>query len=354
VISDREIMSVGRTTAIYTLIAFVAAGLIATITLTSLLNQLVLERLVRLIEGVHEIGANKDLGRRVALGGNDEFSHLSNTIDETMSALEQAEHERREAEAKRQRMWDDVIASRRNFLATISHELRTPLTPIRGYADLMLHGIGGEVTPEQRHYLQVIHQNSRRMEAMVNDILVVGQLDAGRVELRIDRVALGPIVQSVLAMLEQQIQKHEVSVAVEIPPDLPPLRADVHRIDQILTNLISNAVKYTRAGGHVQIRASRCGEDEVEVAIQDTGIGMSDTEMERLFTPFYRANSVLSEQISGTGLGLSITRSLVELHGGTISVQSTPGLGSVFYVMLPTFAAPEAVAPMAQASTATL
>ncbi|MEI7769607.1 MAG: CHASE4 domain-containing protein, partial [Chloroflexales bacterium] len=323
--SDREIMETGRTTAIYTLIAFGVAGLIAMFSLTTLLNQLVLERLVRLIEGVKAIGSDRDLGHRVALDGNDELSLLSNTIDETMHALEQAEHERRESEAQRQQMWEDVIASRRNFLATVSHELRTPLTPIRGYADLMLHGIGGPITPDQQHFLHVIHQNSRRMEAMVNDLLIMGQLDAGKIELRIERMDVDAAVLSVLTMLEQQIAQQQVTVTTEIPPDLPPVRADAHRLDQILANLITNAVKYTRVGGHVQIQASRVGEDRVEVAVHDTGIGMSATEMERLFTPFYRADSVLSAQTSGTGLGLSITRSLVELHGGTISVQSAPG-----------------------------
>jgi signal transduction histidine kinase len=352
--SAREIMKIGRTTAIYTLIAFIAAGMIATFTLTLLLNQLVLERLGRLIAGVQEIGVNKDLRRRVALGGNDEFSLLSNTIDETMHALEQAEDERRDAEAKRQQMWEDVIASRRNFLATVSHELRTPLTPIRGYADLMLHGIGGALTTEQQHFLQVIHQNSRRMEAMVNDLLVMGQLDVGRIELRVERMEIAAAIQSVLTMLEQQIQQQQIAISIDIPANLPQVRADAHRLDQILANLITNAVKYTRAGGRVQIQAHHVGEDQVEVAVHDTGIGMSASEMERLFTPFYRADSVLSQQISGTGLGLSITRSLVELHGGTISVESAPGAGSVFRFTLPIFAATHTAAVMAQASTEAL
>jgi signal transduction histidine kinase len=303
---------------------------------------------------VRAIGTEKDLERRVALDGDDELSLLANTIDQTMAALAQAEHERRAAEERRQQMWQDVIASRRNFLATISHELRTPLTPIRGYADLMLHGIGGAITPEQQHFLQVIHQNSRRMEAMVNDLLIMGQLDAGGIELRVEQVDVDTAILSVLAMLEQQIQQQQIAVSVEIPPDLPPVSADPHRLDQILANLITNAVKYTRAGGQVQIRASHLDPDQVEVTIHDTGIGMSATEMERLFTPFYRTDSVLSEQISGTGLGLSITRSLVELHGGMISVQSTPGVGSVFRFTLSACAAKDAAAPLAQTSAAAL
>ncbi len=350
--SGREIAWIGRTTALYTLIAFVAAGMIAMVMLTKLLNQLILDRLGRLIEGVKAIGTDRDLGHRVSLDDHDELSLLADTINETLRALEQAEYERREAEMLRQQMWEDVIASRRNFLATVSHELRTPLTPIRGYADLMLHGIGGEITPDQQHFLQMIQQNSRRMEAMVNDLLVMGQLDAGRIELRTELLAVAPAIASVLTMLEQQIQQQQVTVSVEIPSDLPMVYADAHRLDQILANLIGNAVKYTRAGGRVQIRASYGGADRVEVAIHDTGIGMSTTEMDRLFTPFYRADSVMSAQISGTGLGLSISRSLVELHGGTISVQSTPDVGSVFRFTLPTGAAPGAVAPLAQASAA--
>ena len=354
VTSSRDIVWIGRTTALYTLITFVVAGMIAMFTLTKLLNQLVLERLGHLIQNVKMIGIDKDLRHRVAIDGHDEFSLLANTINETLSALEQAEHEQREAEAQREQMWEDVIASRRNFLATVSHELRTPLTPIRGYADLMLHGIGGAITPDQEHFLQMIQQNSRRMEAMVNDLLVMGQLDAGKIDLDIEQLAVAPAITSVLAMLEQQIQQQHVTVSVEISPDLPTVRADAHRLDQILANLITNAVKYTRAGGHVQIRASYGGADLVEVAIHDTGIGMSTTEMERLFTPFYRADGVLRAQISGTGLGLSIARSLVELHGGRISVQSTPGVGSVFRFTLPTGTAPESVAPLDQTSTAAL
>jgi signal transduction histidine kinase len=354
VTSSRDIVWIGRTTALYTLITFIIAGMIAMFTLTKLLNQLVLERLGQLIQNVKVIGVDKDLRHRVAIDGHDEFSLLANTINETLSALEQAEHEQREAEAQREQMWEDVIASRRNFLATVSHELRTPLTPIRGYADLMLHRIGGTITPDQEHFLQMIQQNSRRMEAIVNDLLVMGQLDAGRIDLHIEQLAVAPAITSVLAMLEQQIQHQHVTVSVEIPPDLPMVYADTQRLDQILANLITNAVKYTRAGGHVQIRASYGGADLVEVVIHDTGIGMSTTEMERLFTPFYRTDSVLSAQISGTGLGLSIARSLVELHGGTISVQSTPGVGSTFCFTLPTIATPGAVAPLDQTSTAAL
>ncbi len=352
--SSREIVQIGRTTALYTLMTFVIAGLIAMFTLAKLLNQLVLERLGLLIQNVKLIGIDKDLRHRVAIDGHDEFSLLANTINETMRALEQTEHERREAEEQREQMWKDVIASRRNFLATVSHELRTPLTPIRGYADLMLHGIGGAITPEQEQFLQMIQQNSRRMEAMVNDLLVMGQLDAGRVDLHIEQLAVAPAVTSVLAMLEQQITQQQVAVSVEIPPDLPTVRADAHRLDQILANLITNAIKYTRSGGRVQIRASSVNASQVEVAVHDTGIGMSDTEMERLFTPFYRADSVLSAQISGTGLGLSIARSLVELHGGTINVQSTPDVGSVFRFTLPSAAASDATVLVDQANTAAL
>jgi signal transduction histidine kinase len=232
-----------------------------------------------------------------------------------------------------------VIASRRNFLATVSHELRTPLTPIRGYVDILLGGLGGELTSEQRHFLEIIRVNNKRMQALVDDLLMMGQLDAGRTELRLEQLELGEMIASSVAMFQAQIDQRQIVVSLDLPPSLPAVEADAQRLDQILANLISNAVKYTPAGGNVRIRARDSGAGRVEVAVSDNGIGMSPAELDRLFTPFYRAERVLRDQIGGTGLGLSITRSLVELHGGTIQVASEPDVGSTFSFTLAAFSA---------------
>lgn len=224
---------------------------------------------------------------------------------------------------------------RDEFVSTVSHELRTPLTSISGYVDLLLDGAGGPLSGTAEHYLTIVQQNGRRLAALVNDLLDVSRIEAGKVDLRPEAVDLAVQLRDVIAAFAPQFAARRQTVRLDLPDVLPPIWADPARGVQIFTNLISNAHKYTPAGGAIVISA-RVERDAVRVDVADSGIGLSAEEQEQLFTRFFRARHRAARAERGTGLGLAITNALVEMHGGTISVTSTPGEGSVFSVILPT------------------
>jgi PAS domain S-box-containing protein len=243
--------------------------------------------------------------------------------------------ERKQAEEERARLQEENLRVRTEFIATVSHELRTPLTPIRGYVDLLLLGGGGALSELQASFVQVIKNNALRMQSLVDDLLDIGRIQAGRVRLSYARVDLAELLGTELNLFQQEIARKRLDIRLEIEPELPPIQADPRRLSQIAVNLISNAIKYTLPGGRVRLRAQSDGQGCVELEVQDTGVGLTPEQQEKLFTPFYRADNGLRAEVGGTGLGLCIVKSFVELHGGTITVRSAKGKGSTFTVRLP-------------------
>lgn len=220
------------------------------------------------------------------------------------------------------------------FVSMVSHELRTPLTSIKGYVDLLLEGEVGALTPDQQEFLEIVGSNAERLVSLINDILDISRIEAGRIALTMAPVDLPSLLERLVISFRPQIEAKRQRLVVDIAPSVPPARGDAERLTQIFANLISNAHKYTPAGGTLTIRAGAIG-NRVVASVADTGIGLSQEEQEQLFTRFYRAQNRTTQEVGGTGLGLSITRSLVDLHGGTIAVESTPGKGSTFTVALP-------------------
>jgi PAS domain S-box-containing protein len=220
------------------------------------------------------------------------------------------------------------------FISVVSHELRTPLTSIKGYLDLVLNGDAGEVPVEQREFLDVVAQNTERLIAIVNDLLDLSQLEGDGIALQHTSVDLAAVIAQAVQSLRLQIEGKRQHLEMNVPPDLPTVSGDTRRLLQVLTNLLSNAHKYTPDGGGIYITAAM-EDDRVRIEVRDTGIGMTISEQERLFTRFYRAKNPAALEVGGTGLGLVITKKLVTLHGGEISVASTPGIGSTFSVRLP-------------------
>jgi signal transduction histidine kinase len=209
------------------------------------------------------------------------------------------------------------------FVSMVSHELRTPLTSINGYLDLFLDGELGGLSSQQRRYLETVRGNGRHLLGLINDVLDAARLSSGKFALNYGAVDL-----SLLVLAKKQ------ALHLEIAEGLPVIRADRQRLMQVLTNLLSNAHKYTPEGGRLGV-AARYVAGAVRLEISDTGIGLSEAEQAQLFTRFFRADNPAVRAVGGTGLGLVITRSLVELHGGDISVRSAPGQGSTFVVTLP-------------------
>jgi PAS domain S-box-containing protein len=218
------------------------------------------------------------------------------------------------------------------FVATVSHELRTPLAALRGHVELVLDGDGGPVTELQRRFLQVATQSADRLGALINDLLDVAKIEAGRVQLRKELVDLRAVLCEVTATFRIEATRRDLVFREELA-ELPPVVGDRDRLIQVFGNLVSNAIKYTRAG-EVCLTA-RPAYGAVEVVVHDTGVGMSPEEQRQLFTKFFRSRDRRGPDPGGTGLGLVIVKGIVEAHGGTLGVESTPGVGTDIRVLLP-------------------
>ncbi len=227
----------------------------------------------------------------------------------------------------------EVDTLKSEFLANMSHELRTPLNSIIGYAELMLVDMTEELDEETLDDIRVIHQNGKHLLALINDILDLAKIEAGRLTLNMEDVYVDPLLEAVKTNTAGLLLNKPVEMVIDVQPGLPPIHGDPLRLNQVLNNLVSNAAKFTEQGS-ITLRA--LGSDGwVEIDVVDTGIGIAQEDLETIFERFRQADGSFKRRAEGTGLGLSITRHLVEMHGGTLSVQSEVGKGSTFTVRLP-------------------
>lgn len=225
-----------------------------------------------------------------------------------------------------------------DFISTVSHELRTPLTSIKGYVDLVLAGDVGPLTPEQKEFLTIVSQNTTRLTELINDLLEIERLESGRIEFEFAELDLAEVLQNVAQALKVNAEQKGLELLTEISSGLK-VRGDRERLAQVFLNLLSNAIKYTPAGT-VELKAYR-ENDTVVVTVRDTGIGLSESDLQKLFQKFFRSDNPYARRVGGTGLGLSIAKAIVERHNGTITVTSKLGQGSTFTVRLPELARPE-------------
>jgi PAS domain S-box-containing protein len=226
------------------------------------------------------------------------------------------------------------------FVANVSHELRTPLTSIKGYVEIMLMGASGAITTQQRHFLDIVKANTERLTVLLNDLLDISRIEAGRVALLMQQLNLKDIVDDVASDIRRRSQEENkpMHVVVEIPPQLPPVYGDLDRIRQVLGNLALNGYNYTPAGGVITLSMVDCG-SEVQINVSDTGIGISARDRKRIFDRFFRGEDPLVLATSGTGLGLPLAKTLVEMHRGRLWFQSSgiTGEGSTFSFTLPVY-----------------
>jgi len=220
------------------------------------------------------------------------------------------------------------------FLANVSHELRTPLNAVLGYTSLLLQGVFGELPDEQRQRLERVDSNGRHLLAIINDLLDVARIEAGKMPVELERFALAGLVDEVMVEVEPLIEKSGLDVSRDVGPDLPELESDRQKVKQILINLLSNALKFTEVGA-VAIRARRtAGGRRVAVSVADTGVGISDEHQRTIFEAFGQTGTAVA-RTQGTGLGLSICRRLATVLGGDIELESVEGEGSTFTLILP-------------------
>ena len=245
-----------------------------------------------------------------------------------------AELERRVEE--RTRELERALRAKDEFLASMSHELRTPLNAILGLSESLAESVAGPLNEKQQRYVKTISESGNHLLSLINDILDLARIESGQVVLNITEVQLQQVCQASLRMINQLAHKKEQEVSLEIEDDIDSIWVDERRLKQILVNLLSNAVKFTPAGGKLglTVHADR-GEKRVMFTVWDNGIGISENDFTRLFQPFVQLDSSLSREAPGTGLGLALVAQMARLHGGSVSVESQPSLGSRFTVTLP-------------------
>jgi signal transduction histidine kinase len=215
----------------------------------------------------------------------------------------------------------------------MSHELRTPLNAIIGFSEVLLERLFGELNPKQADYLQDILDSGKHQLTLVNDILDLSKVEAGRMELDLTSFSLKETINSSAAMLRERATRRGIVLEVECDLSHDTIDADQRKVKQVLFNLLSNAVKFTPEGGRITVRA-RESSDVVEISVQDTGVGIAPEDQERIFEEFAQASSGKSMEAS-TGLGLTLAKRFVELHGGVMTVKSAVGQGSTFTFSLP-------------------
>jgi signal transduction histidine kinase/putative methionine-R-sulfoxide reductase with GAF domain len=235
------------------------------------------------------------------------------------------------------------------FIGTVSHELRTPMTSIKGFTQLLVMGNLGPVNETQREFLNIIQSNAERMIAIINDLLDITKIETGSVELEIRPIHVAETLSKVLLDLQTKVHERQQTLTLSLPAGLPLVRADAHRFNQILFNLVSNAVKYTPRGGSItiearEVTAEAVPEDErdglrpgryIQIDVRDTGVGIAPDDVPRIWERFYRTENPLKVEAGGTGLGLSLVKPLVRLLGGRIWVESQINVGSTFSFVLP-------------------
>jgi signal transduction histidine kinase len=235
------------------------------------------------------------------------------------------------------RLFQDVRRAndaKTQFVSIVSHELKIPMTSIRGYADLLRQGLVGPVNEKQLEFVRTIISNVDRMTALVSDLSDISRIETGRLRIEPAAVFVGDAIRDVVAQMKPQFDARKQTVEIEIPKDLPRAHTDPQRLMQILSNLLSNANKYTPEGGRIAIQAAVEGES-VRTMVRDSGIGMTEQDQARLFTQFFRGDSPAVRDQPGWGLGLHVTKRLVEVLGGSIGVESKPGEGSTFWFTQP-------------------
>ena len=222
---------------------------------------------------------------------------------------------------------------RQDFVANVSHEFKTPLTAIQGFAETLLGG-ALEDDKNNRRFLEIIRDHAAQLARVTDDLLKLARIEAGKLEVQLGPVNIADVVDLCTETTLLRANRKGIAFEAEIPPDLPPVRADARLLREVLQNLLDNAVQYTPSGGKIEVQAE-AGPRDVTVAVSDTGIGIPLADQERIFERFYRVDAARSREVGGTGLGLSIARHIVETLGGKLSVDSEVGHGSQFSFTIP-------------------
>ena len=336
VMQPRDIFVQGQQTVSLLAIWLVITGLVLSIVMGIALDWVVLRRMTRLANEVNTIQEGADTSRRVTITSSDEVTDLSQNIN---SMLERISLSRKQLEANNAELKvayehaEEATRLKSQFLSTMSHELRTPLNAIIGYSGIMLEGIGGEIDDDAQEMVKNIYDSSNRLLKLINDVLDISKIEAGRLELVPEPFSVRLLAGNLKEQMEVLAFKKNIGFHMTIADDVPMvLHGDKTRIEQIIINLISNAFKFTDKG---QVDLSFVWQDDLVIRVKDTGKGIAPHALDYIFEEFRQENETTQRTHGGTGLGLAICRKLAELMGGTIKVESTLDEGTTFTVRLP-------------------
>jgi signal transduction histidine kinase len=267
--------------------------------------------------------AGGDFARHIAVANRDELGALAtnlNRMNDEVGGLT-----RQLATANRHKS---------EFLANMSHELRTPLNAVIGFSEVLQERVFGDLNDKQAEYIHDIHESGRHLLDLINDILDLSKIEAGRMELETSTFDLPDSLRSALTLVRERASRHGIELALDVADGVGTIAADERKVRQVVLNLLSNAVKFTPDGGRVALKARRAA-GMVEVAVSDTGIGIAPEDQAAVFEEFRQVGADVARKQEGTGLGLALAKRFVELHGGTIHVESAPGAGATFTFTLP-------------------
>jgi signal transduction histidine kinase/CheY-like chemotaxis protein len=329
---NETIVAIQRSIALLTLGVIVVG-----VAVTAVLVKVIVRPITQLADATRQIAAG-DLSFNVEVSSKDELGELAGSFNRMAQALRDRERDNarlfRELEDTNRQL-EAASRHKSQFLANMSHELRTPLNSIIGFSEILLDESWGELSAaERREFLSNILSSGRHLLRLINDILDLSKIEAGRVELRPERFSVAAVIEDVLATVRPLASKKQMTLDVEIDPTLTALVADTGKVKQILYNLLSNAIKFTPDEGRTGLRALRDAQ-EARFAVWDTGIGITPQDQTRIFEEFQQVETTTARQYEGTGLGLALAKKFVELQGGRIWVESEAGRGSTFTFTLP-------------------
>ncbi|HEY9064857.1 MAG TPA: ATP-binding protein, partial [Burkholderiaceae bacterium] len=278
------------------------------------------------------IGTINVVRRPPAAFSDKEMSLLKTFADQAVIAIQNARlfHEIQDKSLQ----LEQANKHKSEFLANMSHELRTPLNAIIGFSEVLSEQLFGDVNEKQREYLLDIHSSGHHLLSLINDILDLSKIEAGRMELELTSFNLTMLLDNTTTLVRERALRQGLTLTLDVDPELGDWVADARKLKQVVINLLSNAVKFTPAGGRITLRA-RALAHAVEIAVVDTGVGIAPDQQALVFEEFRQAGGDYLRKAEGTGLGLALAKRFVELHGGTMRVESTPGRGSTFAFILP-------------------